>query len=175
MNTKMNTTSPDLFYPCPDPPATPIPATVVFSNPDGIEAPTRAPMADTFHSLLKERRYPFLFSLSLLLFCVSLILLSDRRRLAPGAALRPADPQLAADDAAAGFGWRPCGFSGAVDYIPCLDNWKAIKALRSRRHMEHRERHCPKQPLRCLVPLPVGYRTPVPWPKSRDMVRMLLW
>ncbi|KAF9596685.1 hypothetical protein IFM89_012884 [Coptis chinensis] len=36
--------------------------------------------------------------------------------------------------------------------------------------MEHRERHCPKPSPRCLVPLPVGYKLPVPWPKSRDMI-----
>lgn len=59
----------------------------------------------------------------------------------------------------------------AADYIPCLDNVKAIKALKSRRHMEHRERHCPTEPRpRCLVPLPERYRRPVPWPRSRDMI-----
>lgn len=62
----------------------------------------------------------------------------------------------------------------AADYIPCLDNWKAIKKLQSRRHMEHRERHCPKPSPRCLVPLPWRYKVPVPWPKSRDMVRLIL-
>ncbi|KAF5176073.1 S-adenosyl-l-methionine-dependent methyltransferases superfamily protein [Thalictrum thalictroides] len=58
----------------------------------------------------------------------------------------------------------------ANDYIPCLDNMKAIKALPSRRHMEHRERHCPTPTPRCLIPLPEGYKTPVSWPKSRDMI-----
>ncbi|WOL06344.1 putative methyltransferase PMT23 [Canna indica] len=58
----------------------------------------------------------------------------------------------------------------AADYIPCLDNWKAIKELDSRRHMEHRERHCPKPSPRCIVPLPRGYKVPVPWPESRDMI-----
>ncbi|CAA2998326.1 probable methyltransferase PMT23 [Olea europaea subsp. europaea] len=66
--------------------------------------------------------------------------------------------------------WKVCDGSVAVDYIPCLDNRKAIMALRSRRHMEHRERHCPDPCPRCLVPLPQGYKIPVPWPKSRDMV-----
>ncbi|AQK94429.1 Probable methyltransferase PMT23 [Zea mays] len=71
--------------------------------------------------------------------------------------------------------WQTCSRLGrgvsSTDYIPCLDNVRAIKALRSRRHMEHRERHCPLPPrLRCLVPLPAGYRTPVPWPRSRDMI-----
>ncbi|XP_066367143.1 probable methyltransferase PMT23 [Miscanthus floridulus] len=71
--------------------------------------------------------------------------------------------------------WQTCSRLGrgvsSTDYIPCLDNVRAIKALRSRRDMEHRERHCPLAPrLRCLVPLPAGYRTPVPWPRSRDMI-----
>ncbi|GJN14687.1 hypothetical protein PR202_gb01542 [Eleusine coracana subsp. coracana] len=69
--------------------------------------------------------------------------------------------------------WETCRVGrgvSAADYIPCLDNVRAIKALRSRRHMEHRERHCPVPRPRCLVPLPAGYRTPVPWPQSRDMI-----
>ncbi|KAM3729345.1 hypothetical protein ACB098_12G004400 [Castanea mollissima] len=63
--------------------------------------------------------------------------------------------------------WKLCKGTVAVDFIPCLDNFKALKA---RRHMEHRERHCPDPNPRCLVPLPSGYRIPLPWPKSRDMV-----
>ncbi|KAF3773863.1 putative methyltransferase [Nymphaea thermarum] len=66
--------------------------------------------------------------------------------------------------------WRVCGGKVAADYIPCLDNYRAIKRLKSRRHMEHRERHCPNPSLRCLVRLPKGYRVPVPWPRSRDMI-----
>ncbi|KAG8390136.1 hypothetical protein BUALT_Bualt01G0052100 [Buddleja alternifolia] len=66
--------------------------------------------------------------------------------------------------------WELCKGPMAVDYIPCLDNMNAIKKLRSRRHMEHRERHCPDPNPRCLVPLPDGYKVPVPWPKSRDMI-----
>lgn len=78
------------------------------------------------------------------------------------------------DGAVAEVRWETCrvrrGVS-ATDYIPCLDNIRAIKALRSRRHMEHRERHCPAPPPRCLVRMPAGYRLPVLWPRSRDMVR----
>ncbi|XP_048542431.1 probable methyltransferase PMT23 [Triticum urartu] len=77
------------------------------------------------------------------------------------------------DGAVAEVRWETCkvrrGVS-ATDYIPCLDNIRAIKALRSRRHMEHRERHCPAPPPRCLVRMPAGYRLPVPWPRSRDMI-----
>lgn len=59
-----------------------------------------------------------------------------------------------------------------VDYIPCLDNWEAVKNLKK---LERKERHCPKpSPPRCLVPLPKGYKIPVLWPKSRDMVRLIL-
>ena len=70
--------------------------------------------------------------------------------------------------------WKLCKGPVAVDYIPCLDNFVAIKALKSRRHMEHRERHCPETSVRCLLPLPKGYKVPVPWPKSRDMVRLIV-
>ncbi|WCJ19938.1 S-adenosyl-L-methionine-dependent methyltransferases superfamily protein [Euphorbia peplus] len=66
--------------------------------------------------------------------------------------------------------WEMCKGPLATDLIPCLDNVKAIKALQSRRHMEHRERHCPKSSLKCLVPIPKGYKMPIPWPKSRDMI-----
>lgn len=38
--------------------------------------------------------------------------------------------------------------------------------------MIYRERHCPSEDdkLRCLIPAPRGYKTPFPWPKSRDYV-----
>lgn len=74
------------------------------------------------------------------------------------------------------YQWKLCPGPLAVDYIPCLDNFKAIKKIKSRRHMEHRERHCPVPTPRCLIPLPRGYKLPLPWPKSRDMVRFsLVW
>ncbi|MCO5594113.1 hypothetical protein L7F22_048134 [Adiantum nelumboides] len=66
--------------------------------------------------------------------------------------------------------WTLCEFDGATDYIPCLDNVKAIKALPSTKHYEHRERHCPGQAPTCLVPFPDGYRTPIRWPRSRNEV-----
>lgn len=71
-----------------------------------------------------------------------------------------------------GLNWVLCQWNGAADFIPCLDNAKAIKRLRSRRHMEHKERHCPaKVDLpRCLLPLPEGYRSHILWPKSRDTI-----
>ncbi|KZV34981.1 hypothetical protein F511_04955 [Dorcoceras hygrometricum] len=58
------------------------------------------------------------------------------------------------------------------DYIPCLDNEKAIRKLSSTGRGEKFERHCPEmgEGLNCLIPAPKGYKTPIPWPKSRDEV-----
>ena len=69
--------------------------------------------------------------------------------------------------------WRVCNVKAGADYIPCLDNEKAIKKLRPEnfRRYEHRERHCPDEGPTCLVALPTGYRRPIEWPKSRDRVR----
>ncbi|TQD76642.1 hypothetical protein C1H46_037832 [Malus baccata] len=58
------------------------------------------------------------------------------------------------------------------EYIPCLDNVEAIKRLKSTAKGERFERHCPEagRGLNCLVPPPRSYKTPIPWPKSRDEV-----
>lgn len=58
------------------------------------------------------------------------------------------------------------------EYIPCLDNVDAIKQLKSTDKGERFERHCPLNGtgLNCLVPAPKGYKTPIPWPRSRDEV-----
>ncbi|KAL0299320.1 UNVERIFIED_CONTAM: putative methyltransferase PMT23 [Sesamum radiatum] len=174
-------------------------------------------MAESAHSLLQERKYPFIFAFFILLIFVTLRLISNSQTPAATAAdlaksnpfpSNPKTPPLSSpsnsstislnndssignittdsntntgasvDNAAAvddgdqvvDVEWELCKGSAAVDYIPCLDNWNAIKALPSRRHMEHRERHCPDPTPKCLVPLPKGYRIPVPWPKSRDMI-----
>lgn len=66
--------------------------------------------------------------------------------------------------------WSKCIGPVAVDYIPCLDNFKAMKKLKGQRRMERKERHCPQPNPRCLIPLPTGYKIPVSWPKSRDRV-----
>lgn len=66
--------------------------------------------------------------------------------------------------------WKLCNTSAGADYIPCLDNLDAIHHLRTTKHYEHRERHCPKEPPTCLVPLPERYRRPVTWPKSREKI-----
>lgn len=68
------------------------------------------------------------------------------------------------------YSWKLCNSTAGPDYIPCLDNWNAIRHLPSTKHYEHRERHCPEEPPTCLVPLPEGYKRPIEWPKSREKV-----
>ncbi|KAL1327285.1 hypothetical protein HN51_037347 [Arachis hypogaea] len=67
------------------------------------------------------------------------------------------------------FGLCPRNMS---EYIPCLDNEEAIKKLPSTEKGERFQRYCPEKGrgLNCLVPAPKGYRTPIPWPQSRDEV-----
>ncbi|XVF59720.1 hypothetical protein PTKIN_Ptkin07bG0298400 [Pterospermum kingtungense] len=69
-----------------------------------------------------------------------------------------------------GYTWELCNVTAGPDYIPCLDNEEAIRKLHGRKHFEHRERHCPEEAPTCLVPLPEGYKTPIPWPQSRDRI-----
>ncbi|KAF2906900.1 probable methyltransferase PMT26 [Oryza sativa Japonica Group] len=76
----------------------------------------------------------------------------------------------AAAAVAVAHGWKLCNVSTGEDYIPCLDNEAAIKKLKTTKHYEHRERHCPAAAPTCLVPLPGGYRRPIPWPYSRDKI-----
>ncbi|KAF7816778.1 putative methyltransferase PMT24 [Senna tora] len=68
------------------------------------------------------------------------------------------------------YEWKLCHTTTGPEYIPCLDNWQAIKKLQSIIHYEHRERHCPDDAPTCLVPLPEGYRIPIKWPRSREMI-----
>ncbi|XP_010546331.1 PREDICTED: probable methyltransferase PMT26 [Tarenaya hassleriana] len=68
------------------------------------------------------------------------------------------------------YRWTLCNTTAGPDYIPCLDNLQAIRSLRSTKHYEHRERHCPENQPTCLVPLPEGYRRPIEWPKSREKI-----
>ncbi|KAK9683343.1 hypothetical protein RND81_10G133700 [Saponaria officinalis] len=58
------------------------------------------------------------------------------------------------------------------EFIPCMDNVEAIKKLNSTEKGEKFERHCPEsgKGLNCIVPPPKNYRSPIPWPKSRDEV-----
>ncbi|XXG39786.1 hypothetical protein AAC387_Pa01g0656 [Persea americana] len=150
-------------------------------------------MASSFETLISERKYPFLLALFVLLLCGSILVFTNRfsslslsdlersqqisSRIPKASAPSVTDEtenQDRRDDSIPAptdmIDWKICKFAGAVDYIPCLDNWRAIKELKSRKRMEHRERYCPNPSLRCLVPLPIGYRFPVPWPKSRDMI-----
>ncbi|OIW17818.1 hypothetical protein TanjilG_02446 [Lupinus angustifolius] len=66
--------------------------------------------------------------------------------------------------------WKLCNVTAGPDYIPCLDNLKEIKQLKTTKHYEHRERHCPEEPPTCLVALPEGYRHSIGWPKSREKI-----
>ncbi|KAF6167128.1 hypothetical protein GIB67_029766 [Kingdonia uniflora] len=69
-----------------------------------------------------------------------------------------------------GYKWKICNVTAGSDYIPCLDNMQAIRSLKSTKHYEHRERHCPKEAPTCLVTLPEGYRRTIEWPKSREKI-----
>ncbi|WCJ43471.1 S-adenosyl-L-methionine-dependent methyltransferases superfamily protein [Euphorbia peplus] len=68
------------------------------------------------------------------------------------------------------YSWKLCNTTAGPDYIPCLDNWQAIRKLPSTKHYEHRERHCPEEAPTCVVPLPEGYRRSIKWPKSREKI-----
>lgn len=72
------------------------------------------------------------------------------------------------EDASVSLFFKSCG-SEFVDYTPCQDPKRAF--LFPREKLAHRERHCPsdKEKLKCLVPAPRGYKTPLPWPKSREL------
>ncbi|KAL8125402.1 hypothetical protein AgCh_012917 [Apium graveolens] len=73
-------------------------------------------------------------------------------------------------DQKTGFSWKVCNVTAGPDYIPCLDNLQAIRNLRSTKHYEHRERHCPDDPPTCLVSLPEGYQRSIEWPTSREKI-----
>ncbi|KAH8942714.1 hypothetical protein BDL97_13G008000 [Sphagnum fallax] len=53
-----------------------------------------------------------------------------------------------------------------TDHMPCHDAKRAKSFAKERNH--YRERHCPprEEKLRCLIPPPIDYRIPIPWPKS---------
>lgn len=76
----------------------------------------------------------------------------------------------AAAAGAAPSAWKLCNSSAGADYIPCLDNLEAIRKLKTDKHYEHRERHCPREAPTCLVPAPPEYREPIRWPHSRDKI-----
>ncbi|CAL0307576.1 unnamed protein product [Lupinus luteus] len=145
-------------------------------------------MATKVQNFFKDRKYPFIFTLLLLLICVTILLFTDTTTTISTFNFNPFhfysdsyaknkdQPPLnqyitVPKDSNVNIEWKLCkGGPLVVDYIPCLDNFEAIKALKSRKHMEHRERHCPNVSVHCLLPLPKGYQVPVQWPKSRDMI-----
>lgn len=63
--------------------------------------------------------------------------------------------------------FEPCDVE-LVDYSPCQDPKRSLRF--PRKNLVYRERHCPEpdEQIRCLIPPPVGYKYPLPWPKSRD-------
>ncbi|CAI5483248.1 unnamed protein product [Closterium sp. Yama58-4] len=63
--------------------------------------------------------------------------------------------------------YEPCAMR-YMDYSPCEDPNRAKRFIKA--NLAHRERHCPKssEQLNCLIPPPVGYKRPLPWPQSRD-------
>lgn len=134
-------------------------------------------------SFLKERKYPFILSLFVLLMFVTFLLISNSQSFVfvNYTGVNITETQSPSQNGTSSIiaanmkslpSLQPCEGPGMVDYIPCLDNWKAIKTFKK---LVRKERHCPTRPSpRCLVPLPKGYKTPVPWPKSRDMVRLIL-
>ncbi|KAH8503673.1 hypothetical protein H0E87_014806 [Populus deltoides] len=74
------------------------------------------------------------------------------------------------NDSMYGYTWQLCNVTAGPDYIPCLDNEKALRQLHTTGHFEHRERHCPELGPTCLVSLPQGYKRPITWPQSRDKI-----
>ncbi|CAL0318330.1 unnamed protein product [Lupinus luteus] len=61
----------------------------------------------------------------------------------------------------------PCD-SSFSEYTPCEDTQRSLKFPRDK--LIYRERHCPssEEILRCRIPAPSGYRSPLRWPESRD-------
>ncbi|KAG9447134.1 hypothetical protein H6P81_013262 [Aristolochia fimbriata] len=55
-------------------------------------------------------------------------------------------------------------------YCPCQDLTR-MKRFFEKGNVVYKERHCPgkEEVVRCLIPKPRGYRTPFPWPASRDV------
>ncbi|PWA89759.1 ankyrin-like protein [Artemisia annua] len=49
------------------------------------------------------------------------------------------------------YKWKTCNVTEGPDFIPCLDNYGALRKLRSTLHYEHRERHCPAESPTCLI------------------------
>ncbi|KAK6924437.1 putative S-adenosyl-L-methionine-dependent methyltransferase [Dillenia turbinata] len=79
--------------------------------------------------------------------------------------------QDGSDGSIYGYTWQICNVTADPDYIPCLDNDKAISQLHSRKHFEHRKRHCPEEGPTCLVATLEGYQRPIEWPTSRDKIQ----
>ncbi|KAK1323838.1 putative methyltransferase PMT28 [Acorus calamus] len=69
------------------------------------------------------------------------------------------------------YNWRQCNVKTGHNYIPCVD----LEASKFQRYRHH-ERSCPRTVPHCLVALPTGYQSPVPWPESEwKMVPDIEW
>ncbi|CAN6246596.1 unnamed protein product [Urochloa humidicola] len=89
--------------------------------------------------------------------------------LAADEALSAATAAPSTGSSAAARRYPACGVKYS-EYTPCEDVERSLRYPRDR--LVYRERHCPsseRERLRCLVPAPPGYRTPFPWPASRDV------
>ncbi|XP_004491015.1 probable methyltransferase PMT23 [Cicer arietinum] len=146
-------------------------------------------MSIPVEGFFKQKKYPFILTLFLLLISLTLFLITTNTTTNPlvfysnlkhqklpsnsniiNITISKEEEVLPRGNDVSVIDWKLCKDSVTVDYIPCLDNYKAIMALKSRRHMEHRERHCPVDGFHCLLTLPKGYKVRLPWPKSRDMI-----
>ncbi|XP_062222460.1 probable methyltransferase PMT15 [Phragmites australis] len=84
-----------------------------------------------------------------------------------------ADETLTADTSSGSSSAAPPRYRACAakysEYTPCEDVARSLRYPRDR--LVYRERHClaGRERLRCLVPAPAGYRTPFPWPASRDV------
>ena len=69
--------------------------------------------------------------------------------------------------------FKVCEDKSLSHYVPCLDNVEEIKRLNLGESVEKYERHCPPQPLDCVVARPEGYQVRIPWPQSRNQVTFI--
>ncbi|CAI5489694.1 unnamed protein product [Closterium sp. Naga37s-1] len=90
---------------------------------------------------------------------------ASRRALPPRRFLNQVRYNLAEAAQAARI-FEPCD-AALTDHTPCEDPNRA--KLFPKTAMMHHERHCPpvREVKQCLIPPPVGYKSPLPWPQSR--------
>lgn len=64
--------------------------------------------------------------------------------------------------------WKLCdgGRTSVQNFIPCID-LERTGSGKLKKH-RHQERNCPDEAPMCLIPLPKGYESSIPWPESND-------